>query len=697
VSGSPAPPNRPAGSSSRAEQAWADPAARLTIDATISLRIFEAAHEPLMVLGTDGAIIVANRALLELTGLTLENAVGRQLREIFARADLRGFEAELAHLANQRETSPFDFSFIDPAGTRRLLRVMLSPLSGEDGRIVAVFASMSDMSGLRVSSNARLEDLLNGLHASVWEANADPIDEVTFVNQPASALFGYSLEQLKDPEFSRSMILPEDRERMLAEYAQGVAAGRVFEVDYRVRRADGKIMWARDIVRVSRARSGRPLLRAITLDITAHKRAQERLSILAEAGKKLDESLEYDATLKNVTSIIVPALADDCMILLTTDTGDLELVASAHAGSGRAAAIREILRQYNPLDRPHYPVYAVLKHGTPILVRDVTQDVLRELAREPNELEASASLGVRSGLAVPLKARGAILGAMIWMIAESDRRYDQEDLKLAEEIAARAALAVDNARLYRSAQEGVRARDRFLAMLGHELRNPLNAISLAANILQRDVGEERHARARNLISRETRQLTKYVDDLLELAHVVAGKLSLNRERLDLVAVVKGAAQSFEEHAAQRQVRLSLALPQAPLEVEGDPVRIHQMLSNLLSNALRFTKPDDRIELRLDNDGEFARIVVKDTGIGIERNMLEQIFEPFVQASHSDGLGLGLPLVRHVVQLHGGRVEAHSDGPGSGAEFTILLPMRSRVLDAIAPIKREQAGSPRPNP
>ncbi len=525
-------------------------------------------------------------------------------------------------------------------------------------------------------ANQRFNDLLNGLQASVWEGRGVPIEEVTYVNQSAEGLFGYPAEELKDPNASRRIILEEDHDRAMGQYSVGIRSGSDFDVEFRARRADGRIIWIRDAARVSTAPDGRPMIRAVAIDITKHKQAEERLRILAEAGRTLDTSLDYETTLANVTSIIVPALADDCIIFLESDLGKLAMVTSAHSDPARAEIAREFFRHYPRIEKPEQPLHAIHRTGQSVLIPDEMSDIDAPIALSRTQYEASIGTKLSAGMAVPLKSRGQILGVMVWACVESGRRYGQDDLKLAEEIANRAAIAVNNARLFKAAQDGVAARDRFLAMLGHELRNPLNSISIVAKMLEREsLSDERLTKLRTLIGRETRQLSTLVDDLLDVSRVLAGKMSLALQSVDLTSLVHESEQSFEDMARQRELKLAVSIPDEPLTIIGDPVRMHQVIANLVTNAIKFTEPAGRVEVTLRGDADSALLSVRDTGIGIAAEMLDRIFEPFAQAAllPPHGLGLGLSVVKQVAELHGGKVTVSSEGVGKGAEFTVRLP------------------------
>ena len=526
-------------------------------------------------------------------------------------------------------------------------------------------------------ANQRLNDLLNGLQASVWEGRGEEIEEVTYVNEAAGSLFGYPIGVLKEPNASRRIIVEEDHDRVMAQYAAGIRSSRDFSLEYRARRGDGQIIWVRDAARVSVASDGRPMIRAVAIDVTKSKQAEERLRILAEAGRTLDSSLDYETTLANVTGLIVPVLADDCIIFLGSEHGKLEMVSSAHSDPARADIAREFFRHYPLIEKPDQPLQMVHRTGQSILMADAMTVIDVGVALSREQYEASIGAQVNAGMAVPLRSRGQILGVMAWVCVESGRHYGREELRLAEDIANRAALAVDNARLFKAAQDGVAARDRFLAMLGHELRNPLNSISIVAKMLEREsLSDERLTKLRSLIGRETRQLSSLVDDLLDVSRVLAGKMSLTLQSIDLTALARDCAQSFEDMARQRELKLAVSIPPEPVIILGDPVRLRQVIANLVTNAIKFTEPGGRVELTLSKDPDAALLTVRDSGIGIAPEMLDRVFEPFAQAAllPPHGLGLGLSVVKQVTELHGGKVTALSGGVGKGSEFIVRIPL-----------------------
>ncbi|HEX8199984.1 MAG TPA: ATP-binding protein, partial [Isosphaeraceae bacterium] len=322
----------------------------------------------------------------------------------------------------------------------------------------------------------------------------------------------------------------------------------------------------------------------------------------------------------------------------------------------------------------------VLRTGRAEVHPEVSDALLGTLAPGLKPLRRVRELGCRSLMILPLVARGRTLGAISLLGTTSGRRFDPADLPLAEELACRAALAIDNARLYDEAQEAVRLRDQFLAMLAHELRNPLAPILNAASILRLRAPDEPQVLGTTaVIERQGRRMARLLDDLLDISRVTRGKITLRREPVSLEAIVVGAVQGCAPLIEERGHQLAVTLPPEPIPLEADPARLEQVLVNLLGNAAKYTEPGGRIWLSATVEGAWAVVRVRDTGVGIPAEMLGTVFDLFVQADHSldrtqGGLGIGLTLVRNLVEMHGGTVSAFSAGPGQGSEFLIRLPL-----------------------
>jgi signal transduction histidine kinase len=292
------------------------------------------------------------------------------------------------------------------------------------------------------------------------------------------------------------------------------------------------------------------------------------------------------------------------------------------------------------------------------------------------------ALAPTASMVVPLVARGRTLGVISFVAAESGRRYDPADLALAEEVARRAALALDNARLYADLQEAVRTRDQFLSIASHELKTPVTAVYASLQLLQRaqsrgPVEPERLARSVDRMLQATTRLIALNNDLLDVARIRLGQLPLHRQALDLAALARSVAGRFQEELDPAH-RLALDLGRDARLVEADPDRLEQVLTNLLDNAAKYSPDGGTITITVGREAGGARLAVRDEGIGLPPGTEETIFEPFgrapnAAARHLPGLGLGLYICRTIAERHGGWLRAASPGEGRGTTRTLWLP------------------------
>jgi signal transduction histidine kinase/ActR/RegA family two-component response regulator len=319
----------------------------------------------------------------------------------------------------------------------------------------------------------------------------------------------------------------------------------------------------------------------------------------------------------------------------------------------------------------------VLRTGQSDWNAHISDELLVGVARDDEHLRRLRDLGMSSYVVVAIKTPARILGALTLVAAGSQRSYGVEDVRLAEEVARRAAAALENTRLFRQAQDAVRRKDEFMAMLGHELRNPLAPIQTALQLM-RLRGDRHSPRERAVIERQMNHLAHLVDDLLDVSRITRGKIRLTKAPVELAEVLIRAIEMATPLLEQRAHRLVVEVPPEGMLVNADSDRLAQLFSNLLTNAAKYTEPHGNIRVSACWRDGFAEIEVVDDGIGIAPEMLPRIFELFVQSPQAidraqGGLGIGLKLVQSLVELHGGRVAVHSEGLGKGSRFMVSLP------------------------
>jgi signal transduction histidine kinase/HAMP domain-containing protein len=405
-----------------------------------------------------------------------------------------------------------------------------------------------------------------------------------------------------------------------------------------------------------------------------------RLSVLTRAGAHVATSLDLDATMAGLARLAVPEMADYCIVDIVGEDG-VATFALAHRDPAREALLAEWRRRHPVDPAGDQPVARAMRSGQPVFIPEVTPEWIRARGRDAEDLRYLEALGPRSLMAVPLIARGRTLGSMAFAAAESGRRFTEADLALAAELARRAALAVDNARLYREAQDAVRARDEFLARASHELRTPLTVVNGHLALLDRKGGAD--AQARELIAvarRHVDRIVTLIADLLDASRLEAGALQIVPEPLDLRSVVSEAVAQIRPLAGARGVDLRDAVP-GGIALVADRLKLEQVVVNLLSNAVKHTGRGGAVDVEAAASAGLVELRVRDSGAGIPPEYLERIFEPFFQVGGQgghrragrEGTGLGLAIVRRLVDLHGGAVHAESEGQGRGSTFVVRLP------------------------
>lgn len=417
----------------------------------------------------------------------------------------------------------------------------------------------------------------------------------------------------------------------------------------------------------------------VARDITPVTRVEVTSRFLEEATQILASSLDYQTTLANVARLAVPDVADWCAVDVVDDEGRPHRLAVAHVDPAKEALAREIGERYGEREEGGL-VRAVSESGKSLLFPEITDEQIASTARDAAHLETIRALGLHSAMLVPLVARDRCLGVITFILAESDYQYDGEDLALAEALASRAAVAVDNARLYHEAQEALQRRDEFLSIASHELRTPLTSIGLQISMLNRFIQRlalepeagTRLQRSMQALDRQVKRLNLLVDQLLDVSRLAAGRLALERDEFDLVEMAREVTNRFRESSGEQGPLLLQA--QGPVIGRWDRFRLDQILTNLIANAFKYA-PGSPLEISVARRRDWAEMTVRDFGPGIPAEQRSSIFERFARGDHhtESGLGLGLYICRQLAMAHGGTIELEPVA-GEGAAFTVRLPL-----------------------
>jgi signal transduction histidine kinase len=399
--------------------------------------------------------------------------------------------------------------------------------------------------------------------------------------------------------------------------------------------------------------------------------SREALRFLTRAGRVLSSSLDPDQTLKRLVRLSVPRVACFAMVDLAREQGRLERVAFGHVDSTKEPLLVRP-EPFRPKDEGILPLEQVLEQGTALLIERVERDWTG--SREV--LERLQLIGGRSLIIVPFVVRGATLGTLTFGSTRTDRYYGQGDLSLAQELARSAALALDNARLYRQAEQAIASRDDLLAIVSHDLRNPVNRVRLAAELLLETTRVPEGARrTMGIVIRAADEMTRLIGDLLDVARIEAGNLPLEPAPFALDELLERLHESHAPAAAEKQLAWRVDRPLPRLTLRADEGRLLQALGNLIGNALKFTPKGGAVRIAVAVTDQAVRIGVCDSGPGMDETQLAHVFERFWQGRSGDrrGAGLGLTIARGIAEAHAGRLWLESE-VGSGTKAWLELPL-----------------------
>jgi PAS domain S-box-containing protein len=539
----------------------------------------------------------------------------------------------------------------------------------------------------RLLSDAAAEGIVIHENGIILDANAS-----------LARMFGYSVNELLGQNVIDTLSTPESRDAVLAH----VRAGSTARLEVTGRRKDGTQIDVEIAGRPTTYR-GRQVRVATVSDITDRKRAeavarrlaeeearlaaaeeaQRRSAFLADASRILGTSFDYQTTLSMLSRLAVPTFADYCIVDIGDErTGAEHRIAATHMDPAKEPLLQEVVRFWrdDPLER-EYPLARACA-GQSILIADVTEEILQRWIVNEEHARLVAQIQPRSVVAVPVRIAERVLGVLGLYWSESDRHYGADDLALVQELARRASLAVENARLFHEAQQATRARDEMLGVVAHDLRNPLNTIVMGASTLVELVPDtppllRRHAQ---IVQRAADRMNKLIQDLLDVRRIETGHLVVEPRTAAVSALVDEAVEMLRPLATAASIDLTSSVPSSLPRIVADSGRILQVFSNLIGNAIKFTPPKGTVTVSAVQDGDEVRFAIADTGRGIAPDQLPHVFGRFWQGNPADrrGIGLGLAIAKGIVEAHQGRIWVESQ-PGEGSRFYFTLPVAAESI------------------
>lgn len=643
----------------------------------------------IFVLGSNGSVQRWNNDALRIHGYSSAEISNLHYSVFFTKEDQGKFlpEIELSQVLKWGRVDSEGWR-LRRDGSAFWANVTMTLISDNQGKIQGFIKLIRDVSEYKKveheldQQKKRLNTLISQIPGVLWESSWDAASlrpRVSFISNYVEEMLGHSVnEWMTNPNLWYQIVHPEDRKRVIKRTRLILKSGKPGEDQFRLISKSGKIFWIEAHYNAIRDALGqRRGLSGIYIDISERKRAEEWQNFLSRSAQLLTSSLDFQMTLRRIKQLVVPRLSDGIIVEIYREKQILEQISIMHHNPLIHRIAQNLCKEVLP--NPGYLNFSqqVGKKRESILIPEISDLFLQKITSNPQHLDALRQLKMKSLVCVPLVARDKVLGTLSFI--SSTKIFTTEDLKLFEELTHRAALAIDNSKLYARAQKLVHIRDEFLSIASHELKTPITSLKLQLQITKRAIDPkknttptaERLMKVIDISDRQVNRLTHLVEDLLDVSRIQAGKLTFQFEKVKFSEIITDVVEK-------------LCKPNDPLcELDldeyligfWDRARIEQVLINLISNANKYA-PGALLKIKTRKKDQSAVLVVEDFGPGIPNEMQERIFERFERASsprNVTGLGLGLYISKQIVQAHRGSIRVKSE-IGKGSQFIVELPL-----------------------
>ena len=627
----------------------------------------------------------ANRACQRWFGVAPEALIGEHISELLGPV----YQLNRAHIerALRGEPQSFERAIPDPAGGPPIESLINYVPDISDGVVRGFFALVSDVSEVKryqaalKASEAKFSGIVSISSEAIISVDED--QRIIIFNKGAERIFGYAPHEVVGRRLD--ILLPPRlrtaHRRHVRDFAAGPHAAREMASNATVLglHKDGHEFPAE--AAISKLEIGANKVFTVALrDVTERKRVENEMQVLAEAGAVLASSLDYHKTLESIAHLVVRRAADLCIVDIAREGEAMAQLTVAHADPAKAAACDRLAALL--LERRHTLGASAMESRQTQLFGDIRAELRAATAQDEEHQRLLDVLQPRSAMVAPLVSTGGVLGAIVFASSAPDR-YGPRDLGFATELAHRAALAIENARLYEAERRATRARDEMLGIVAHDIRNPLASSYLAAGVLESELagqGSARGTKSVRVILRSIDRASRLIQDLLDATRIEAGAFSVERDCVDANQVVRDAVESQRLLAGAREIDLRLEADEQLPQACADGHRLLQVIENLVGNAIKFTPRGGSIAIGVSAKQNDLLFWVADTGAGIAIENLPHLFDRFWRGGAEDrSAGLGLAICKGIVEAHAGRIWVDSIA-GRGATFFFTIPIATRAAE-----------------